>query len=233
MGTIRRFQQGFTLIETVVVLAIIGLLTLVATQGAGSNARNENFSGHVREFANVLREAQTKGYAVQTGTASGCVTGGGVALSPCFWRGNVLEYTVGANNYALQLLYGNDLSQFAQTTASSGCATNDQRLCIVGKQLSKSYPLSGIGLQITKITLSGVSPDPTNVSVAFLAPEGRGYVRPLILDNTDPANPFVPTSPSYSGKNLVTFSLKDGAVPNLTGTVTFDASSGAIDWSVQ
>jgi prepilin-type N-terminal cleavage/methylation domain-containing protein len=233
VGIVKRHQKGFTLIETVVVLAIIGLLTLVASRGAGSNARNENFSGNVRAFANVLREAQTKGYAVQTGTASGCVSGSGVMLSPCYWRGNVLEYTVGGGSYTLQLLYGNDLSQFAQTTAISGCATNDQRLCIVGKQQNKSYPLNGIGLQISNIALAGVSPDPTNVSVAFLAPEGRGYVRTGILDNADPANPFVPTSPSYSGKNLVTFTLKDDAVPNLTGTVTFDPSSGAIDWSVQ
>lgn len=233
MGKISRTQQGFTIIETVVVMAIIGLLTLMVTNGAGNNARNEGFSGRVREFANVLREAQTKGYSIQTGDASGCVTSGGAQLSPCFWRGNVLEYRVGASSYALQLLYGNDMSQYANTTVMTGCASNDQRLCIQGKQSSKSYPLGSVGLDLTAISLAGISPDPQQVSIAFLAPEGRGYVRPAILDNGDPSNPFTPTSPAYSGKNITTFTFKDPAVPNLTGTVTFDPASGAIDWSVQ
>ncbi len=233
MGRISRIQQGFTLIETVVVLAIIGLLTLIVTAGAGTNAKNENFSGRVREFSNTLREAQTKGYSVQTGNASNCISGSGAVITPCFWRGNVLEYHTGGATYALQLLYGNDLSQYASTTEITGCNTTDQRLCLQGKQLSQNYQLGSVGLDLTSITLAGVSPNPDSVSVAFLAPEGRGYVRPSIADNGDPSNLFTPTSPTYSGKNLVTFTLKDSGVPNLTGTVTFDPNSGAIDWQVQ
>jgi prepilin-type N-terminal cleavage/methylation domain-containing protein len=231
---LKRGQKGFTIIETVIVIAIIAILTTVVLQGGTRGNANQQFTTNLREFINVIREAQTKSYSTQTGTSSGCTNAQGTVISPCFWRGNVLEFDTTSDSYSLSLLYGDDLSQFAQTSASSACATTSQQLCLEGKQLIHRYNLTAgqVGqeaLVISSIAMAGISPNPTKASIAFLSPDGRAYTANTIYASAN----FNPATQMYSGSGVVTLTIKDAAAANVTGTVTFDPNNGIATWSVQ
>src|SRR5688572_17570337 len=93
-------QRGFTLVEVVIALAICTLLLLIALPGMANNIKTERFSGEVREFARILREAQTKSYSTAVGDKGGyCEPSvSGDLGSYCFWRGNVIEYNKQTQN---------------------------------------------------------------------------------------------------------------------------------------
>lgn len=144
--------KGYTLIEVVIVLSIIALLTVTLMLGAGSEIKNERFSGEVKAFANVLREAQVKASTVKTGA---CASAGN-----CFWRGTTLDYTANNSTYTLSLLQGNDMG-------------DDQKIGINSKQLDTTYNLSSTGVVLSNISYD--SRTEASASIAFLAPDGKAY----------------------------------------------------------
>ncbi len=220
-------QAGFSLVESAVAMAIIALLTVAVVSGAGNNAKIERFSSNVRDFANTLREAQTKSYSIKTGSGT-CTNPNGQTIATCYWRGNVLEYTKSGDTYALQLLDGDDLNLYASSLSSTGvCATADAQLCIEGKQLSSQYELTNKGVSLTGISITGIG-SVDAASVAFLAPDGKMYSSQTIVTSSQ----FSPTQRPYSGQNAVTFTLKDSSLPNMTGLVTVDPASGSINFTV-
>lgn len=203
----RLCQKGYTFVETAVALAVISLLTLSIMSGAGVTNRNERFLGEVKSFANTISEAQVNSFATRTGT---CASG------PCYWRGNVLEYSLGdAQTYPMQLLYGDDLALYSDN--------RDQRIGIKGKQVYRQIPLGSTGLNISKITVAG---NPvSSVSLAFLAPDGNAYTRSSIIN---PASTPLP----YTGKDVIVFELTDAGA-GITGVVTFDPVNSKITTEVK
>ena len=202
---------GFTLVETTIVLALIGLLTTVLVAGTGPQLKNERFAGQVRVFADDLRQAQTHAYTVQTGTC---------AVGTCYWRGNLMTLTQQSAtdpniaNYYLMLLQGDDYSKY--TTATG------QTLGVTSTQAQRTNRLSGIHL--TAITIPGlpVVADGMQVNLAFLAPDGKGYV----CVGTTVCDPAASSLSSYVAKT-VKFELSDTAT-KLISYVTYDPATGSI-----
>ena len=194
-----------------VALAVIGLLLVFILPGINRSTKVERFSGAVREFANLLKEAQTKAYSIQTGSCANPGT--------CFWRGNVIELDETNDSYAMYLLYGQDMSP------DTGIVNQTQGL--IAKQ---QPPLKDVnlgtekGIRIERITL-GSSCD-TSVatvslaSIAFLAPDGKSYSRNGLW--TD----YTVTAP-YTQNQQYTICLRDDGT-GLLGSVTINTLSGMI-----
>lgn|GEM_PF-6667409 len=203
---------GFTLVETTIVLALIGLLTTILVAGSGPQIKNERFAGQVRVFADDLRQAQTHSYTIQTGTC---------AVGTCYWRGNLVTFTQQNAvdpldaSYDLKLLQGDDYSKY--TTASG------QTMGVTATQSQRTNNLAGIHL--TAITISGQPAllDGTQVNLAFLAPDGKGYVCAGIAAVCDPASSGLS---GYVSKS-VKFMLSDTAT-KLISYVTYDPATGSI-----
>lgn len=204
-------ESGYTIIEVMVVLGIVMLLSVLLMSGAGGTSKLERFSGEVRAFANVLREAQTKGYTVSTGACA--------ASTECYWRGNVLEFQENSGSYNLYLLRGQDLSPVTgnidQTRGISARVTPAQQ----------SYNLDQSGLTLENIiyTRFGTDSYPTSVSIAFLAPDGTGYSATSI-------GSFAGDQP-YTEQAQVTFILRDQATGTV-GAVRVNTESGRLQTAV-
>lgn len=207
---------GYTLIETIVVLALIGLLILVVLAGSSNSNRVERLGGEVRAFANLIREAQTKAYSVET--SSECRAAGGE-----YARGTLLQYTRGTGSYTLSLICGNDLSP---VSGASTAQTDGLR----GKAATKTYELNGLNLDA--ITVGGNPVD--NVSIAFLAPDGNAYE--CVAEpggrtcEPGPLNPIPFGGVSSNNRREVTFELNYPGV-DVRRLVTFETISAKIDVS--
>lgn len=202
----RRFltsKDGFTLLETTIVLALIGLLTIVVVAGSGNATRNERFSGGIRQIKANIRDAQTKAYTVKTGNgcASSDVSPGGGA-NVCYWRGNVLTFDaldLPDKTYGLNLLYGSDLS------SASGFTDPRNNLYGMSSPALATYTLDSIKVSSINVggsvasngsVTGGVSV--SSVSVAFLAPDGHAYS----CDSTHNLAGCTPSRPGNSSPYL-------------------------------
>jgi type II secretory pathway pseudopilin PulG len=200
-----RNHQGYTMIELVIIMAIIGLLTLSLVAGAGQHGKNQRYSGEVNSFANALREAQTRSYTVETTSCAGL---GGYS------RGTVMDYDRAAGSYTLTLLCGGDLSPLAGVNT-------DQKSGITGKVLVKTNNLNG--LIIDQITAGSVPVQ--SLAIAFLAPDGRAYY--CTPDSTNTCQPS-PGNPSpYRSEQRVHFGIRYEGL-DLRRQVTFETISGMI-----
>ncbi len=211
-------ENGFTLVETTIVLALVAILTLVVILGSGNGIRNERFSGSLREVASNIKEAQTKSYTVRTGSSCSDQDAGPGGNLACFWRGNVLKFDVGGpdTSYDFNLIFGSDLS------AASGFSIPTKGLYGL-ENPPKKYSLNS--LTITGIKVGGVSV--ASVSVAFLAPDGHPYS----CDTSHDTNGCTPTRGSnpqpYADSGDIVISFGDASSPHL-GSVTIKPSDGTI-----
>lgn len=203
----RTYQAGYTLIEIVIVMAIIGIATVTLIVAFQSNTKVERFSGNLKEMANNIQEQQTGSYSITTDLCGG---------SPCntFWRGTLLEYREGDPSYAISLLYGDDISRFS----------TDQKLGLRGKRLQETfnYEDRGIVLEDIEVVSGGLSIYPTEVSLAFLAPDGKSFAANQIYTSFDP------TLPIYSAQNIVKIHFRDGTT-ELLGTIVFNPANGSTE----
>ncbi len=212
-------KQGYTLIETTVALAIIGLLTLVLIRGAGTSIKTERFSDEVKAFANDIRQAQVHSYTGQVGTC---------ATSPCYWRGTALNFynNSAGNKYDSMLLNGSDF------TNTSVATDNTQQTGISDPVFAASTSLTAEGLKISAIAVNNAGNSaPSSISLAFLAPDGKSFTS---CDDSGTPCAAVTTSTGkpYTGAQNVTFTLTADYVA-LTGTVIFYPANGKIDVSVK
>jgi hypothetical protein len=209
-------QRGVSIVELAVAIGLIGLITISVIVSSLGPAKVERFSGDVKEFTNRLREAQTKSYTVDVGS---CGTPG-----TCYWRGNVMEFSVGGTSYSRNRLYAN-----ASGDLSLAAGNLNPTVGITNWESDVNYSLNGIEIhmQIPARGDKSVLPsDPTFVALAFLAPQGRAY---YCTANCDPRiNP----SPYTQNTQKIQFTLIDPGT-NLTGIVTFDPVSGTINSKVE
>jgi prepilin-type N-terminal cleavage/methylation domain-containing protein len=206
-----RNSQGYTLVELVVVMAIICLVMIIMLSGNVNPSRTEQFSGLVREFANELRVAQTKSYTVETGDCPY------VLPFRCYWRGTVLTYDSSAN-YTRELLIGADVS-FLESNADprGGLGNKTNPVAISKNGLNMSIKAGGLPRSA--------------LALAFLAPNGKAYWCSPVLLLSD-CEPSVSNSAPYQKTEPIEFTLTGDGV-NLTGIVTFDPVSGTIDSRVE
>lgn len=211
-------QKGFTLIETAIVLGLISILTVAVISGSTVGTNVERFNGQIREFSASIRDAQTKSYTVQTGT---CTPGTEVILSGgqtgCVWRGNVLKFSVAAGasqTYVLSLLQGSDLGTYS--------GNSDPRFGLTYEYPYKTYDLNSMELFGIDKTSGGTTSSISNVEIAFLAPDGSGYVCSSSCNLGGGASPFTDRS------SKLTFHFRDVRNPNLMTNVLFDPANGSI-----
>ena len=202
--------QGFTLIETIISLAIIALMTAAMLVGFGDNIKNERFTGAVNEFAQVLREAQVKSYTTETGN---CV---GTSGTVCYWRGVVLEYREGnassQTDYRMRLLSGQDPAAIPSRSQQRG---------LERAQVLRSYSLQNAGVWIGNITIGGSSVS-SAASIAFLAPDGKSYARNGIVGS------FSAAAAPYQETEVVEFILRSSET-SLVGRVSYNPVTGEIN----
>jgi prepilin-type N-terminal cleavage/methylation domain-containing protein len=211
-------HQGFTLLETTIVLGLISILTFAVISGSSVGTNVERFNGQIRDFSASIRDAQTKSYTVQTGT---CTAGTQVSLAGgqtgCVWRGNVLKFNVagGASQpYSLSLLQGSDLGTYA--------GNSDPRFGLTYEYPYKTYDLNSMELFGIDKTTSGSTSSISSVEIAFLAPDGSGYVCPASCNVGGGATPFTDRS------SKLAFHFRDVRNPNLMTNVLFDPANGSI-----
>ena len=209
----QKLSGGYTLIETIVILALISLLIITIIVGSGQGAKIERYSAETRAFANLIREAQTKAYSVETSNSPECLNAGGYA------RGTLLQYTRGTGSYTLSLICGSDLSPV------SGASTS-QTDGLRGTAASRRYELNGLELNTIDVGTSAAD----NVSIAFLAPDGKAY-----QCVTNAANDCEPSSSnptpfggrSSSNQQNVIFHFTYPGI-DVARRVTFETISGKI-----
>lgn len=85
----KKIQQGFTLIEVMVVLALISVLAAVAIPSQSAKYKAARFEEVVR-FANVAKTA-VEACALATNTVTGC-SGGANGVPPNLLTGNSTKY---------------------------------------------------------------------------------------------------------------------------------------------
>lgn len=217
---LRHPQSGFTLVETTIVLALIGLLTFLVVSGSSVATNADRFGSQIRIFTSTIRDAQTKSYTVQTGpcTSNKVLLPGG--QYGCVWRGNVMKFQVNASadkNYTLNLLQGDDLSTYAGSI--------DPKFGLLAENAFKTYNLASLILYGIDLSTAGTTIPVGTVAIAFLAPDGKGY----ICGNNSPscavgggATPFTDNT------SKVTFHFRDTKNPNLKLDVLFDPANGSI-----
>lgn len=221
-------QSGYTLVEVAIILAIIGLFSLVIVASGGQNIKVERFSGSLRNFADSFREAQVASYSIKSGECP--------ANTECFWRGTLFELSASSSSYIRYRLLGTDVSQFV--------INSDQRKGIKSKTSAKNFNLRDSGLRIRNIGIGcntqqfDSSPDlnsdcneTTNqLSVAFLAPDGRVYIADRHYSNSQlsSGNPERP----YSDETPVTL-LVDSLGTDLIGYVTFNPKNANVEVQVK
>lgn len=223
--------DGFTLIELIVLIAIVAFMTLALLASGTSNLKVERFSGGVKELANELRESQVNSYSIKhTGCAS---PSDPYCDGNHYIRGYVLELVAGRQNYDKARLLGGDLTAFQ--------GEFNQKRGITAKRYEQDSPLplsvtGGITLERIWINCSqpftngsdpgGYCDSSGELSIAFLGPDGRAFVADSIY------NSYASVTEPYDNENMVILVLGDTAT-NLTGYVTFYTQSGNIDVKVE
>lgn len=221
-------QFGYTVIELIIALAIIGLFSVVIVASGGQNIRVERFSGSLRNFADSFREAQVASYSIKSGECP--------ANTECFWRGTLFEFSASSSSYTRHRLLGTDVSQFV--------INSDQRKGIKSKTSVQNFNLRDNDLRIRNIgigcntqqfdsnpDLNSDCDETTNqLSVAFLAPDGRAYIADEHYSNSQLSggNPERP----YNDETPVTL-LVDSLGTNLIGYVTFHPKNANVDVQVK
>ncbi len=205
-----RFSRGYTLLETVIALAIIGLITVTIAAGSGRNITSQRFSDEVRQFANNLKAAKTQSYTTQTGS---CGTG-----LVCYWRGTELEMdnSTSATNYKYNYLNSSTDYQLNGDSQNGGSFI---------ETLVTTYTLNNLQIQSITYndgtqTYSGTTQVPS-IAVAYLAPDGKMATS---------KNKIAGTFPDQD--STITIKLKTPGATNLTGTVIITAADGTISTSI-
>ncbi len=235
--------SGFTLIETTIVLGIIGLITVLLVAGSGDSLKTERFRSEVAIFASTIRSAQTRSYTVMTGDNSAACRVSVAPYNPgskgCVWRGVVMDFQANTN-YTQSLLYGYDFSAFGNLTSNvnSPCIPTDPRDCLLDKLYTDPNigHLSTSGLVMESIKIDDTpafSPGTTvggNLSLAFLAPSGQAYSN--CQSGTCSGALGVDVRPYDDKVHLIRFTFRDDAV-KLKADVTFDTASGTIKTDIK
>lgn len=97
------YRRGFTIIETMLVLAITGLVASVILAGIGVNLRNEQYRTAVDQIVDYFQGQYTRVTAVQNDRSTGSCSTAGIATgddtrgqSNCFIVGRILKKEPGA-----------------------------------------------------------------------------------------------------------------------------------------
>lgn len=200
------YERGFTIIETIVVISLIGIMTTAMISSFRSNNNIERFKGDVEQFAKFIQEAQVASFTVQT---DGNIPG------RQFWRGTNVEINRPGNTFEINLLTGGDLLH----------QRSQQRRGITNKTPDTLRPvnLANFSFTMTQLCINDVATN--SATIAFLAPDGKAYLADRIYANsaalTSAGEPY-----ALTGK-LST--LLDSKSTDLEALVTFETTSGTID----
>ncbi|PSO43232.1 hypothetical protein BRC19_01780 [Candidatus Saccharibacteria bacterium QS_5_54_17] len=227
-----RKQSGFSVVETIIVVAIVGLFTAVLLAAGTQNIQVERFSGSLRDVADAFRKGQNESYSIQSGECP--------QDRECFWRGTLFEFETNTpREYRRYRLRGNDLSDFAANsdpkrgitgkTAKQTVSLTDQQMRLRGIGFNCEESEFGSGFNVE----SHCQDDTQQLSVAFLAPDGRAYTADETKTNaqlsTSASNSSEP--PPYADQRRVTL-VVESLGTDLTGYLTFNPKNANVEVAV-
>ncbi len=169
---IHKITKGFTLLEMMVVLAIVSVIMAVVLFGYSAFSQNLSLSSAIQEMSVAIRQAQTYGLSVKESTVGASKFSAGYGL---------YFTTTDPSNYYIFTDVNND----QKYDGGANCASSGD--CLVEKvTLRNRVTITGLcGVVFGATTL--VCPPGANVvgmTVVFLRPNPEAAIRFINNDNT-------------------------------------------------
>lgn len=203
LGKLR--NRGFTLTETIIVLAITALIASFALTGIGLIQRRSRFRDSVERVVAQLE-------ALKSEVASGYITGQATVSPNRVHFGKVVTFTNGSSSYRIQSLTAPDVDDCA-SIAPGNCINN---------------PITAEGIDSTVEISWQVSVDNVARKVAFIIEPSNGDLNVYSLapgDSITATGSYNPANDGSVGNLDTVIELESGS---LQATITIDSATGAI-----
>lgn len=195
-------NSGFTLTETIIVLAITALVAAFALTGIGLIQRRTRFRDSVERLVAQLETLKSE-------VASGYITGQATVLADRVHFGKVVTFTSGSGTYRVRSLTAPDVDNCA-SIAPGACITN---------------PISAEGVDTTAVLAWQVLVENPARQIAFIIEPSNGDLNVYSLAPGDAITATGSYNPANDTTRDTVIQLSDS---NYQATITVDSETGAI-----